>query len=520
MSRKNSRCLILLGTTGGAIALILWWLTRGTTFFFDDWDFVLHPANSIKSLIAPHNEHLIAIPRLIYSLLERTVGLENYDVWRAMIVAFNAGLALLVGVIVWMRRGVAIAVGAMLVVGLAGSSWQNLLWAFQITLVGSLLCGFAALALLEFRPRALTISISACILAIGAVAFSGIGVATAVMLAAWVIWSRRWRDLWIPILPLGIYAGWRIIEVTSAQHPSSLSTVIHFMWDMAVAVPQGLVGGNRALGIFALLVLVVGVVHRFFRTPQSRAWLFAISAGIMSEWFLTAVSRSEFGEPDASRYVHIGTVFLVLLAAEAVSPLATLMSRASSVVLAMSIVAVTWPLLGARAAEFRSRSELVRSELAAIELLVEVPPDYVPDRLNAPQVNAADYLSIKDRFGSPAYSVAALETTSDAAREGADRVLVELLRAKTATNQGRADCSRVQGEQLKVVGNGRWGTIAEGAPVAVYANYFGPYTSMNLVESVPAGGSFGVEYPEFVPGRTWHVSFESAAPFEVCRAGE
>lgn len=514
--RSETRELVTLVVIGAVIAITLWWMTRGTTFFFDDWDFVLHPANSISSLLAPHNEHLIAIPRLIYTLLQRTVGLDHYDAWRVVIVAFNVGLSFLVGAIVWKRRGIAVAIGAMLVVGLAGSSWQNLLWAFQITLVGSLICGFAALALLEFRPRALSISISACILAVGAVAFSGIGVATAVMIAAWIIWSRRWRDLWIPILPLGIYAGWRVTEVTSAQQPSSLSTVMHFMWDMAVAVPQGLVGGNRDLGILALFALAAGVVHRFVRTPDSRAWLFALSAGISSEWLLTAISRSEFGEPGASRYVHIGTVFLVLLTAEAISPLARLVSRVASVALGLAVVAATWPLLTSQAAVFRARSEAVRAELTAVELLPDVPPDFYPDRRDAPQVNAADYRSIIGRFGSPAFSTWELDMASDAARIRADKVLIDVLRTLPSHTSAVVDCTDVRPGRSTLQGSEVVKFTAGDDLMTVYGAYFGDDSVLQVVAQLPALSSKEFVAPRYVDGRPWRFVIESSAPSRYC----
>src|SRR2546426_3183670 len=51
----------------------LWWLGRGTTFFFDEWNFVtLRSRGGLDTLLQSHNGHLYAVPAVLYRLLFAT----------------------------------------------------------------------------------------------------------------------------------------------------------------------------------------------------------------------------------------------------------------------------------------------------------------------------------------------------------------------------------------------------------------------------------------------------------------
>lgn len=128
------------GVVGGAI--LLWWVTAfGVNVpIADDWD---HVKTSVTwhdegiraaTLFRPHNEHCLAIPRLInHAILEATGG--NY---RAVLF-FNASLAiasltiLLVFASRWPLPPAAFAAFATTIslLWMGWSQWQNWIWAFQ-----------------------------------------------------------------------------------------------------------------------------------------------------------------------------------------------------------------------------------------------------------------------------------------------------------------------------------------------------------------------------------------------------
>ena len=65
-------------------------LGRGTTFFFDEWDWIQTRRSGLANpLFRPHNGHLSAVPVAIFRLLLATVGLRHYLVFRLVAVAFE-----------------------------------------------------------------------------------------------------------------------------------------------------------------------------------------------------------------------------------------------------------------------------------------------------------------------------------------------------------------------------------------------------------------------------------------------
>lgn len=77
---------------GGALLVVsgalLWHLTRGTTLWFDEWQWALNrPGGDLGTYLRPHNEHLSLVPIAIYKALFVTAGLEHYGPYRALVIA-------------------------------------------------------------------------------------------------------------------------------------------------------------------------------------------------------------------------------------------------------------------------------------------------------------------------------------------------------------------------------------------------------------------------------------------------
>ena len=59
---------------------------RHLWFFLDEWALLTEQDIGVDSLLKPHNEHLILLPRILYRVLFRTVGLSAYWPYQAFVI--------------------------------------------------------------------------------------------------------------------------------------------------------------------------------------------------------------------------------------------------------------------------------------------------------------------------------------------------------------------------------------------------------------------------------------------------
>src|SRR5438552_6921112 len=139
---------VLMIATAGA----LWHLGRGTTFFYDEWDFVTRRrAWALDSVLQAHNGHLNLASAMLFKGLFAFVGLRHYGVFRAMVIVSH--LVCCGALFAYARRrvgDVAALAGASLLL-VAGRAWEDLLWPFQTALILSVAAGIVTLHLLDRR---------------------------------------------------------------------------------------------------------------------------------------------------------------------------------------------------------------------------------------------------------------------------------------------------------------------------------------------------------------------------------
>ena len=143
----------LAGLLVATAALVLY-LGRSTSFYFDEWNFVLlRRAWDADALLQPHNEHLSLVPVLIYKAIFTTAGIDSYVPFRVAGVAVH--LLTLVALFVYARRrvGDVLALGAAVVIAVLGPAWPDVLWPFQMGFLGSLAAGIGALLALDRGDR-------------------------------------------------------------------------------------------------------------------------------------------------------------------------------------------------------------------------------------------------------------------------------------------------------------------------------------------------------------------------------
>ena len=395
----------------GAILL----LTRSYNFYFDEWDFILAaPDWTWLSYLQPHNEHPAIIPRLIYAVLLNTAGLRTYMPSMAVLLLLHAVNVVLVFELVRRRSGDVVGFGAASLLLLLGAGWENLLWAFQITFVGSVACGLGALLALE-QPSTKRSLAAVGALTTASLMFSGIGlfflVAAAVHLAAQK--ARRRDLLWL--VPTAVAVVVWYVTIGRSGAPANPPPTVHnllvaplyVVWGLGQAA-AGLIGEGGWWGPPALLAAVAVVAWDWWRRRPD-AFALAVAAALLSMYAVTGLTRAQFGyeQSGAGRYVYEGALFWVLLLSDAARRLPWRGTWRPALMACVFLVcfnsaALLFEFGTAKAAQMQREG----ADLQALDAARGDPcliPAGSPDALVMAQLNSPRlYYRAVDRYGDPA----------------------------------------------------------------------------------------------------------------------
>jgi hypothetical protein len=405
-------------------AALLLHMGQGLSFFFDDWDFVTHDyGGGIHSLLAAHVGNISIFPVAVYKVLFHLVGLSHYAVFRLVVVVLHLLCGGLVFVLAARRAPRTVALLAAALILFLGAAWEDLLWAFQVGYLLSAAGGLAAWVLLDRRGRIAELAAMLCLLV--AAGSSSLGIAVMVGVAVELAWQRRWRSGWIVIIPAVLYALWYLSYGESQLTENGLINAPGFAEDLAAAAFGGLVGRGlewgRPVALFGALVVARRLISSVPLSPR----LAGLLAAGFTLWAITAVARSTISQPEASRYIYLGAVVIVLVGVELVRdvPIEPRAIALASVVVALCAITGMTALHNG-ALGLRATSTTVTAELGALELAAAKAPP-------APQIQAGPYLHTVRAIGSsPAdtpYQIAAADSIS---RSAADAVLLALYAPK------------------------------------------------------------------------------------------
>ncbi|MEM7139524.1 MAG: hypothetical protein AAF548_00730 [Actinomycetota bacterium] len=341
-------------------------LDGGQWFFLDEWDFLAdRDGGDPGDLLRFHFDHPSIIPILAYRIVWQFAGLTSYlpyQVWSVLTHVLSAGLLwLIVARRVHVRPWVALlAVTPYL---LLGTGWQNIVWAFQIGLVGSMVFGFAQLYIAS-NPYEISrkdyVGVVFGILAIGC---SGVGVTTTAVAGLAALISRGWKPALLHTVPVGaVFLLWYATYGPEDTTPTAVWTTD--MIEMVVIAYQEvfLDQGWWTINAYALAMLLVGGLVLAWRNARStfhtwrvvNASAIALALGGLGFIAVTAYGRAgffgvRFGA--SSRYTHILVASLVPLLAIAIDAILKRWRTALPVVLVIALAGVV-PNLD----EFRDRS--------------------------------------------------------------------------------------------------------------------------------------------------------------------
>jgi hypothetical protein len=425
VERRRLWALALLIALDG---LLLLYMGRGLTFYYDDWDFVTHDyGGGLHSLLVAHVGNISVFPIAVYKIMFHLVGLSHYAAFRLVVVVLHLIVGALVYVLAARRVAPVPALLSTALVLFLGAAWEDLLWAFQVGYLLSVVGGLAAWVLLERRDRAGDLlGMVALVLSIGS---SSLGIPLVFGVACELAWRRDWRRGWIVVVPALLYVVWYLGYGESQITGESLIHAPGFAADLAASAVGGLAGQGLDWGQPLALLTLVAVLWRVTRPGPISSRLVGALATAASLWIVTAVTRSTTSAPETSRYIYLGAVAVVLIGVElmqgvAVTPRVTVI--ATLLVGFCAVAGLT--LLHSGATGLRATSQTVTAELGALELAsANAVPSYQPDPQRAPQIVAGPYLHMVRAIGSsPADSPSEIAAADPASRAAADAVLVAL----------------------------------------------------------------------------------------------
>ena len=385
------------------------YLTRTYTFYFDEWNFILTaPDWTVATYLQPHNEHPAMLPRAIYALLLNTVGLRSYLPYMGVLFALHATTAVLLFELVRRRAGDAAGLASAALLLVLGAGWENLLWAFQLSFVGSVACGLGMLLALESRRMWLATALLA-----GALMFSGIGlvfgVAAAVRLA--VPPERRKGLLWLAPVAL-MFGAWYVLygRGSSTNLPAAAGNIAVLPLYVLSGLWSSLAGIIGQGGLFgpAVLVLALAAIALSWRRHRPDAFALGIAVALVSFYVLTGLSRAQLGyqQSAAGRYIYEGAVLWLLLLADAARDLPwrgtwrpALIACLFLACFSSSVLLYTYAI---------AKSEQMRRETADLQALAAertnrcLDPNGIVDQLVMPQLTRPElYYRAIDRYGDP-----------------------------------------------------------------------------------------------------------------------
>ncbi len=410
---------------------------------------------SPETLLHPQNGHLILVPLLLYKALFATVGISSHVPYQVVTVVLHLTVATLFFALVRSRLPLAAAVALTVLVAFFGAGWDTVMGAYEIPNLTGMASGLAMLLALERRTTAGNV-VACLLLGLCLASFSvGIAFALGALFAIWLGGRAEWRRAWVVLVPAVLYAAWFLwarkfgqSEVTA----EAISSLFSGMADQLAALSAAITGLFRTPGNAELtdliqirpewgypLAILLGalVALHVRRAPRSiRFWV--VAATLVIYLALVASGLSPARAPNASRYVYMGGILLLLLVAELGRDIrwSTTVGLIAFVFLGLSLLANVAELrVGGHL--FTAEGATNRATLAALELSREqVDPDLMvedgstahshPDML----FSAAAYFDAAADFGSPAYSLDQLLATGEQAKEAADQELVRALDLK------------------------------------------------------------------------------------------
>jgi hypothetical protein len=244
------------------------------------------------------------------------VGLRSYLVFAIPVLLAHAAVVALTYVLLvrfGVRRWASVSVATVLAFLGAGS--ENLLWDFQIGFVAPVALGLTAVLLYDCYDTSGWRLWPTWAALVWGLTFSSIGVVAVVLVAAYALTRRGWREaLTVSALPAAVFLGWFLIfghtgygKGPTASLVATLLVLPTFVWTGLTHAWEG-ASGIPSSGPTVVLALLGG--HLLPGSPRARALAVAGVVATLAQLVMAGLGRAAFGtqQAAASRYTYIVVV--------------------------------------------------------------------------------------------------------------------------------------------------------------------------------------------------------------------
>jgi hypothetical protein len=510
---------------------------RGTTFFEDEWNWILtRRGGGLGSFLNPHNQHLSLLPVAIYKLLFATAGLRHYWPYRACLVLAQLGCVTLIFVYARRRVGAWIALLAAAVIMFFGPGWQDVLWPFQIGWLIAVGAGIAALIALDHPGR--RNNVCACALLAISLASGSPGIAVAVGVLVEVLVRRPRREVWIVALPVVLYAIWWVGYEQASVLYSSLPLVPRFVFNSAAGVLSSLIGVARIdvatdtgtyLDVGPALVLgftAAAVYWTRMNRPGPR--MLALTLIPLAFWVIAGIGRAKTQvggvvlsfTGDEGRYLYVGAIWTILVVVELAQGVRPRRWMLGLLTLATAAAVVSnVGTLRSGGALLRAQAQITAAELGTLDMTrAVVAPSFASSGfVFFAYVTAGSYFAAERQLGTPAATPMQIAASQDSAQAAADSQLVRIFTPALAATT--TDPNKLEGKapQLASPGAGvvsihsaclRWraGSVGAASAGAALDLVLPPSGLLLRSDGSPAQVSIRRFSPAFLPVGTLRAS--------------
>ena len=288
-------------------------------YFFggDDWDFLLFRGTIPgvnRGWFVPHYDHWSTAAIAIYRVLFHFFGIRHYLPYGLVVIVFHLAVCLLLFALLRRARAGPWVSATTSVVGVfLGAGAQAILWDVEMTLVGSLLCGFGALLVLQPGSGAARLRVAWGLLVVSLM-FSGLGMTMVGCVALFVLLRAGWRAaLAAAAVPTLVFAVWFVwvghsgaqIQQSTAWELAQVPSQAWMLMTSALEETSGIPGTGGVL----LLALVAGtLLVRETPRPLRDLALAGVGASLF-QTFLTVLTRPDI--ISRGRYTYLAVVFLL-----------------------------------------------------------------------------------------------------------------------------------------------------------------------------------------------------------------
>ena len=396
-----------------------------------------HPL-ALSTLLEPHNSQPSFMTSTIYGLGLETVGMSSQLPYR--LVAVFASLACVTLLYVLVRRHTDPWLALVMIVPVLGlgAAWEALLLALSMNFLIGIATGLGMLLALEFRSR--RADLLACFLLCCSLTCGGVGLAFLVGACVDVLVRRDFRRVWVPAVPVLLYAAWSF-GFGDESSPASIGNALHlpeYLYRSAVAGVQALTGlGSQPLPdgpahyLTILLILALGAAALWRLLAADRpinGRVLVVGGVLLAFWVLGGLTVGAGRAPEASRYQYPATIFLILFMACLLDGL-DLPRWLPTAVLPFALASLCLNIVQLEDGRdfLVEQTEITRAAIGQVEIQGDGPRYYLNEAVTGSPyqrlIASDEYLKAERRFGSPAYSPEQIAASSAKARRAAERVI-------------------------------------------------------------------------------------------------